>query len=135
LQSTLGRGFHLTKRLTPLPLFSQPYWLRFANKKFWFTQKDFGQFFEPFLGTEFVHDPALVLACPSALERFRCAFIHLGVGIGVHPFPLQVKFRCAAQRLLCLPDEELVKALFAEKLESIVNPNSDVDIDVLNVIW
>ena len=36
----------------------------------------------------------------------------------VHPFVLQVKFRIAAERLLSLPDEELVKALFSEQLVS-----------------
>lgn len=45
-------------------------------------------------------DPECVLSCPSAMETFRCMFIHLGVGVGVHPFALQVHFRTAAENIL-----------------------------------
>jgi hypothetical protein len=135
LRSVLGPSFKLNPRLLPRPCFSEPYWLRFGNKKFWFDRRDFGQYFDKFLGPEFVGDQTLVGACPSAQEKFRCLFIHLGVGIGVHPFPLQLKFRAAAKRLLSLPDEDLAKALFLEKLESVVNVDSDIDVEVLNAIW
>ena len=103
-------------------------------RRFWFEKQDFGIHFEPFLGLEYVSDPALVIACPSAMESFRCMFIHLGVGVKVHPFALQVKFRAAAERLLSSNEGE-AKSLFTEHLLSVIMSDSYCEMDVLNTVW
>ena len=41
----------------------------------------------------------------------------------------------AAERLLSLPDEELVKALFSEQLVSVMLSDSYVEMDVMHAIW
>lgn len=105
-------------------------------RRFWFEKQDFGIHFEPFLGLEYVSDPALVIACPSAMESFRCMFIHLGVGVKVHPFALQVKFRAAAERLLSSNEGEgEAKSLFTEHLLSVIMSDSYCEMDVLNTVW
>lgn len=106
----------------------------FYCRSFWFEKQDFGIHFEPFLGLEYVSDPALVIACPSAMESFRCMFIHLGVGVKVHPFALQVKFRAAAERLLSSNEGE-AKSLFTEHLLSVIMSDSYCEMDVLNTVW
>ena len=62
-------------------------------------------------------------------------FIHLGVGVKVHPFALQVKFRAAAERLLSSNDGELSKSLFTEHLLSVIMSDSYCEMDVLNTVW
>lgn len=106
----------------------------FYFRRFWFEKQDFGIHYEPFLGLEYVSDPALVIACPSAMESFRCMFIHLGVGVKVHPFALQVKFRAAAERLLSSNEGE-AKSLFTEHLLSVIMSDSYCEMDVLNTVW
>ena len=136
LKNSLGPGFKLNQILLPDPKFKQDYHLKFGvSRQFWFEQVDYGVKFEPFLGLDYVSDPETVTSCSSALENFRCMFLHLGVGIMVHPFVLQVKFRVAAERLLSLPDEELVKALFSEQLVSVMLSDSYVEMDVMHAIW
>lgn len=96
LRRSLGPGFKLQPSLFPDPKFKQDYHLKFGpTRQFWFQQVDYGVKFEPFLGLDYVADPEVVTSCPSALENFRCMFLHLGVGIEVHPFVLQVPFRPA----------------------------------------
>ena len=91
LRASLGAGFKLQPGILPDPKFKQDYHLKFGtNRQFWFQQVDYGVKFEPFLGLDYVKDPEVVTSCPSALENFRCMFLHLGVGIEVHPFVLQV---------------------------------------------
>jgi hypothetical protein len=39
-------------------------------------------------------------------ETNRCFYLHLGVGLGIHPFALQALFRLGAADVLSRPDEE-----------------------------
>ena len=80
LKKSLGPGFKLNANILPDPKFKQDYHLKFGvSRQFWFEQVDYGVKFEPFLGLDYVSDPETVTSCSSALENFRCMFLHLGI--------------------------------------------------------
>ena len=80
LYTSLGQGFKLNAKILPDPKFKHDYHLKFGvSRQFWFEQVDYGVQFEPFLGLDYVSDPVTVTSCSSALENFRCMFLHLGI--------------------------------------------------------
>jgi hypothetical protein len=87
--------------------------LIFSGKKrqYNFTQKDFGISFRKVLGPEYVGslireniEDVRLMHCVN--ETNRCFYMHLGIGLGIHPFALQALFRYAAADVLSRPDDE-----------------------------
>ena len=73
-----------------------------------FVQEDYGVIFKDFLNDRFIGSVGVdskgnSLVC--CLESNRCFFLHLGVGIGIHPFALQSLFRISAMDILSKPDD------------------------------
>jgi hypothetical protein len=152
LYRTVGGSFpKIAEKHIPVPWHSE-YHLTFGTyqigtkkdlpRKFWFTVFDYGIRFEKFLTTpDFVSDLSLVTNCPSAQETWRCMFLHLGVALRHHPYDLMLKFRQHARDLQeTFPDddeseENMVMALFGPSINTITNPNVQVDLNSLLALW
>lgn len=80
----------------PSPIHEEGYklWLFVGGEKeyFYFQREDYGVSHLLFLGKEFISEDQVddCRAMMAARETFRCFFIHLAVGTGIHPFALQV---------------------------------------------
>ncbi len=101
-----------------------------------FVEFDYGIAFGPFLHG---FDDRL-LNSSAALETFRCFFLHLGVGTGIHPFALQEMFRHHCHTIIDdIPEES--RAIYEESIQSVLNrmtvgdDNNFVDSHVLTACW
>lgn len=48
----------------------------------------------------------------AALEGNRCFFIHVGIGVGIHPFLLQSFFRFSSHNILQKNKGKVINSLF-----------------------
>jgi hypothetical protein len=75
------------------------------------------------------------------METNRCFFLHLGFGLKVHPFALEVAFRQLAKHVAASPpgatDEERESYLGVkgEPLQTLNTTGVFVDIYALDAIW
>jgi hypothetical protein len=131
---TIHQGFHIND-------FCRSTLTQFSIGPLKFMQVDYGISFLPFL--EDLDDR--LLKSPAALEPFRCFFLHLGAGTGIHPFALQEVFRHHCERLRCLfqvmhkdlpaSEDRNLPIKWDEPINDLLQKGHYINFEVLRACW
>jgi hypothetical protein len=105
---------------------------------FHFMQSDYGICFETFWNTLHLEDE--LKTSSAALENYRCFYIHLGIGSGIHPFAIHYAFRNRASYLMqstskMLQSSSFLAVSYIDSLKDTLSSNSFVDSNILLTCW
>lgn len=105
---------------------------------FHFMQSDYGICFEKFWNTLHLEDE--LKTSSAALENYRCFYIHLGIGTGMHPFAIHYAFRNRASHLLqssskMLQSSSFLAVSYIDSLKDTLSSSSFVDSNILLTCW
>jgi hypothetical protein len=100
---------------------------------FHFTQADYGIRFEKFWESLHLEDD--LKGSPAALEKYRCFYIHLGIGTNMHPYAIHYAFRNRASYLMQSPSTPLLASSYCDSLQDALSYDSFVDSNILLTCW
>jgi hypothetical protein len=119
-------------------LHSPRYLSKIKIGSFHFTQSDYGICFENFFETVHLDDD--LKKSHAALEKFRCFYIHLGIGMSLHPYAIHHAFRNRASFLSqslskMVQAHSFLAVTYADSLRDALSSESFVDSNILLTCW
>ena len=99
-----------------------------------FSRYDYGVSYDPVIGGILRDVPLTPQMAQSAGESNRCFFLHLGIGVNIHPFALQVACRHLARQVQGDTESEYYE-VGRDILPSVLEYESYVDFQVLLLLW